>query len=650
MTLYRRILLGVVVISSCLIGLTLFSTQFILADGYRQLEEINATQNIERVVNVLQNDIDSIRVDDIAWVEQPPPPPRYIPQNFGQNFVNDDLFSKMSLSAKLNIALLLDHENNIIFRKAIDTKTHENYSIPQIILDSIKPSSPLLVGTNSLAVVKGIITIPQGLLMIISAPVYPRAGGGASWGRLIAGRYIDTDAIQHIENSTKLNVDIVAYNGDQIPSDFQAAKLKLNEGHSFYVDSGNGSVISSYTVMNDIYGKPALMLRAQMPSFIYQRGLHNINSFFASLLLIVFMLAGIVFLFLERTILSRLITLNTGLAQLKLTNNFILEVPTKGHDEIANMTSSMKQLLKDYSRTHLQLQDTQNNLEKRILERTAELSNANSRLEQEISEHKQAHQIITQTRDKAISDLQLKSQLLANVSHDARTPLTIIGLNTEMLQQGRHGALNSKQNEVLDRILNATRQLLNFVTNMLDETQLKHGKMSLVNVTFEPKLLIEEFVSMLEPLAETKGIKLKAEIDLALPSQIKGDPDRFKQILANLTENAIKFTDEGTVTIKAIRTDGQHWMIQVVDTGRGIPAEVQSRIFEAYWQLNSTLKPNSGRGVGLGLSIVKQIVQLMNGSITVESKVGEGTTFTVTLPIVRDQEKVSSELIGQINN
>ncbi len=649
MTLYRKILLAIIVISLCLIGLAFLSTQFILVDSYRQLEEINATQNIERVANVLQNDIDSIKVDEIDWLERPQPPPRYVPQSTDQRMADDNLFSRMSLAAELNISLLLDRENNIVFHNATDTDTKENSAIPQLILASIKPGSPLLAGTNPSATVKGIIALPQGLMMIISVPVYSRGGHDKNWGRLIAGRYIDDDKIQHLADSTQLNVEMVAYNDDHISSDFQAAKLKLDEGHNFYVDSGNGTVISSFTVINDIYGKPALMLRAQMPRFIYRSGIESINSFFASLILIVLLLAGGTFLFLERTVLSRLITLNTGLAQLKLSNNFTLEVPTMGHDEITNLTSSIKQLLKDYSQTRSQLQDTQNNLEKRVIERTSEMSSTNSRLEQEIGEHKLAFQILTQTRDKALSDLQLKSQLLANVSHDSRTPLTIIGLNTEMLQQGRHGALNSKQNEVLDRILTATRQLLNFVTNMLDEAQLKHGKMTFVNVTFEPKLLIEEFVGMLEPLAEAKGIKLKAEIDLALPNQVKGDPDRFKQILTNLTENAIKFTDEGSVTIKALRTDSQHWVIQVVDTGRGIPPEVQNRIFEAYWQLNSTLKQDNNRGVGLGLSIVKQIVQLMNGNITVESKIGQGTTFTVTLPIIRDQEKVITEPMRQIN-
>jgi signal transduction histidine kinase len=326
-------------------------------------------------------------------------------------------------------------------------------------------------------------------------------------------------------------------------------------------------------------------------------------------------------------------SLNVGLVGAKSANDLTLEVLTTGNDEITFLTSNIKEIFKAHAQTKSQLREAQDNLEKRVIERTVELTSSNARLEQELGERKQSNQLITQARDKALGELQLKSQLLANVSHDARTPLTIIGLNTEMLQQGRHGELNSKQTEVLDRILNATRQLLNFVTNMLDEAQLKYGKMPFVNVTFEPRLLIEEFVSMLEPLAESKGITLKADLDLALPNQIKGDPDRLKQILSNLSENAIKFTDQGSVTIKAQRTDRLHWTISVIDTGRGIPLEAQSRIFEAYWQLNSTSKRDSNRGVGLGLSIVKQIVQLMKGTIAVTSKVGEGTTFMVTLPI-----------------
>jgi signal transduction histidine kinase len=647
MTLYKRILLGILFISFCLIGLIFINAQLILMDSYQQLEEQNATQNIDRLSHVLQNDIDNLRISDIDWVEKLAPI-RSIPELSYREFSQDSLLNRLSLDAKLSIALLLDHQNKVVFQSAVNANSGKATSIPKALLASVKPGSPLVDNIDSQSIIKGIIALSEGPLMTISVPVYPQNRHDTNWGRLIGGRYIDDAEIEHLADSTNLNVKIVAYNTANIPDDFLRAKNKLDTANHYYVEPVNNQLISSYTTVDDIYGKPAIMLRAQMPRFISQYGQNSITSFFISLLIIVILLAAVAFLLLERTVLSRLNILNIGLARAKSANSLILEVFTTGNDEIATLTNSIKDLFKAHTQTRSQLQDAKDTLEQRVIERTTELTSANIRLEQELDESKQANQILAQARDKVSGELQLKSQLLANVSHDSRTPLTIIGLNTEMLQQGRHGELNSKQTEVLDRILNATRQLLNFVTNMLDEAQLKHGKMPFVTVTFEPKLLIEEFVSMLEPLAEAKGIKLKAELDLALPSQIKGDPDRLKQILTNLSENAIKFTDCGSVTIKAERTDRLHWTISVIDTGSGIPAEAQSRIFEAYWQLNSTSKSGSNRGVGLGLSIVKQVVQLMKGSISVTSKVGEGTTFVVTLPI--EEMTVSETSVLHLTN
>ncbi len=646
MSLYRRVTVGAFVIAACLVGLTFLSSQYILLDSYRQLENQNITMSLKQVRSILQSDIDSLRVNDLEWLERPSP--RYPPLSSIIENNDSDLFNRTSLAAKLNVSLLLDRENNIVFHNATDADDKEHTNIPKAILASVNSNGPLVDEDNPKTIIKGIIALPQGLLMTVSMPVFSASGNDASWGRLIAGRYIDDDEIKHLRESSRLDVDIAAYQDDQATSDFRAAKNNIDANKGYYITPIDSQFIAGYTIMSDLFGEPALILRVQMPRSIYQNGQASINLFLAVLVLITSLLVGAAFLFLERTVLSRLTTLNTGLAHVGSSESLTLEVPTTGHDEITGLISKIKQILKDYSRTKSQLEEVQNKFEAQVTERTAELKNANSQLEQEISKEKNNLQSLSQSHDKAVNDLQIKSQVLANVSHDARTPLTIITLNAEMLQQGRHGELNAKQSEVLDRILNATRQLLSFMTSMLDEAQLKHGKVSLVQVAFEPKLLIEEFVSMLTPLAESKGIKLNAEIDLALPSQIKGDPDRLNQVLSNLTENAIKFTDKGSVTIQALRTDKQHWVIQVSDTGRGIPAEVQSRIFEAYWQLNSTQKRDPNRGIGLGLSIVKQIIQLMNGSISVESQIGHGTTFTVMLPIERENENLITQSVEQV--
>lgn len=641
MTLYKRILLGILFISFCLVGLIFINAQLILVDSYQQLEEQNATQNVERVLHVLQSDLDSIRLSDINWFANPSL--RSASVISGRAFVPDNSLNPLNLDTKLSISLLVDHQNHILFQNAVNISDGKTATVSKAMLDSIKAGSPLLDNHENRTLTKGIMALPEGLLMTISVPVYAPSGHDTNWGRLIGGRFIDDEEIEHLADSTKLDVKIVAYNSDDIPGDFLRAKNKLDSVNHFYVEPVNNQLISSYTTVDDIYGEPAMMIRAQMPRSIYQYGQSSINSFFVSMVIIIVLLGAVVYLLFERTVLARLTGLVMGMNQAKASDSLVLEVLSTGNDEIFSLTNGIKELLKTQAQTRAQLQEVNDALERRVTERTAELTNANTRLEQELNERKQANVVLTQARDKALGELQLKSQLLANVSHDARTPLTIIGLNTEMLQQKRHGELNDKQTEVLDRILNASHQLLNFITNMLDEAQLKNGKMSIINITFEPKRLIEDLVRMLEPLAESKGIIIKADIDLGLPAQLIGDPNRLKQVLTNLSENAIKFTDQGSILIKAQRDDSLQWSIRVIDTGCGIPPEAQTRIFEAYWQLQSTLKRGSNRGVGLGLSIVKQIVQLMKGSITVTSKVGEGTTFIVTLPI--EEAKVVEPVI-----
>ena len=142
---------------------------------------------------------------------------------------------------------------------------------------------------------------------------------------------------------------------------------------------------------------------------------------------------------------------------------------------------------------------------------------------------------------------------------------------------------------------------------------------------------------MVGEMARGKGLELSAEVDQAVPAHLRGDPHRLNQILVNLTTNAIKFTERGRVAVNIGRPDTDHWQIKVSDTGPGLSAEAQTYIFEPFRQVES-LTTREHRGVGLGLSIVKRLVELMGGDITLASQVGRGSTFTVVLPLVPPQE------------
>ena len=153
---------------------------------------------------------------------------------------------------------------------------------------------------------------------------------------------------------------------------------------------------------------------------------------------------------------------------------------------------------------------------------------------------------------------------------------------------------------------------------------------------FSPFKLVQSAVAGLDILAQKKGLSFSIQIDPNLPQEIYGDDRRIRQIIINLIGNAIKFTKEGSVQLVITRPDEHHWEIQVKDTGVGIPKEEQTLVFEPFRQLNSSVT-RENRGVGLGLSITKQIVDLMHGRIMLESEAGKGTTFFVLLPITHPE-------------
>ncbi len=227
----------------------------------------------------------------------------------------------------------------------------------------------------------------------------------------------------------------------------------------------------------------------------------------------------------------------------------------------------------------------------------------------------------------------LKSRFVSMVSHELRTPLTGIQGFTEMIQAGVYGDVNDEQSNALKRILVNTTQLVSIVNDLLDQARIEAGQLSVQSKTFAPRELADELHATMDMLAKAHELSLRTEVSSDLPDFLLGDPNRLHQILVNLINNAIKFTEEGGITVRFYRPDQVHWAFDVVDTGPGIPQESIDDIFEPFYQLDSS-STRRYKGVGLGLSIVKQLVDLMDGSIMVKSALGEGTTFTVILPIV----------------
>jgi signal transduction histidine kinase len=234
----------------------------------------------------------------------------------------------------------------------------------------------------------------------------------------------------------------------------------------------------------------------------------------------------------------------------------------------------------------------------------------------------------------------MKSAFVSVTSHELRTPLNAILGYADMLRETIYGPLTHKQHEITNRIISNTGHLLTIVNNLLDQAQIEAGKMTLSVTTFALADLIGGVESIMNVLAHSKGLELISCIEDDMPTRLSGDWQRLRQVLLNLVDNAIKYTNDGAVSIRAYRLDSVHWALEVSDTGVGIPIEAQAQIFDAFQRVDDSVTRERA-GTGLGLSIVKQLVTLMGGEIKLTSAEGEGSTFTVVLPLVTVQEELS---------
>ncbi|KAA3658360.1 MAG: hypothetical protein DWQ04_25370 [Chloroflexi bacterium] len=244
--------------------------------------------------------------------------------------------------------------------------------------------------------------------------------------------------------------------------------------------------------------------------------------------------------------------------------------------------------------------------------------------------------------NKAIEANEFKTQLIARVSHELRTPLGAIMGMSEMLQQEIYGPMPPAQKEVTERIVNNSQALEYVFAELLDQSQIDSGQLVLKKDFYSIRQIIETVHNNNLMKAQNKGLSIKVEIDPNLPTIMVGDARRIEQIVSNLAINAIKFTKSGHILISSCYVDNEHWALRVVDTGIGIPEDMKPHIFEPFRQADESIKREYG-GVGLGLSIVKQLVTAMNGSMKIESTVGKGSSFTVVFPL----QTAVSEIEGQ---
>jgi signal transduction histidine kinase len=250
-------------------------------------------------------------------------------------------------------------------------------------------------------------------------------------------------------------------------------------------------------------------------------------------------------------------------------------------------------------------------LERRVEERTRELSLA-------------LEEVNTISRRK--------SDFVSSVSHELRTPLTSIKGYAAILLAGKLGEVPPEALKRLEKINKHSDELVQFVNDLLDISRLESGKVTMKLVPFELKSLVDEVADILSVLMKEQAIEFSCAAPEGLPD-VLGDKDQIKRVFINLINNAIKYSPKGKITVAVMRT-ADALQVDIADTGCGIPENAVEKIFEEFYRVDSAMNQEI-KGTGLGLSLVKNIIEAHKGKIWVRSKVGEGSTFSFTLPIAQ---------------
>ena len=495
------------------------------------------------------------------------------------------VFTEAALSeSDVNYALLFDVTGEVVFKRGYDLNSKENKSVPGELIDFFEMHSILVTHQTAQSKLSGIIRTPVGLFVISSQPI--SGDNQRIVGSLVLCRVIDTQMKESMEKSSLLSLNLIPLQDSIEEYEYEDILNQLGE-EVIPIVRWEGEKINGYTVLNDLYGSPVLLLKVESPGLIYKQGVKMVNYFVYSFVLIAVSIGMLVLLALNRLVVMPLSTLSDEVSIINASTINDKSVKIPGDDEISSLSRDIDKMLKN-------LREYQNKI-------------------------KETERMVSIGATATM------------VGHDLRNPLQVVFMLTDLIQKRLQWIKKEETREIED-IVNLIERIKNQATYMNKIVSDLQGLTEGIRLDIEDVNIIDLVQEVLETIQIPDNIEEKMFFEEDFP-EIYADKNKLKRVFTNLITNAVQaMTNGGELVIKGFRLEDEVY-ISVVDTGCGISEEYLDNIFDP-------LFTTKARGTGLGLTVCKRIAEAHGGKIITKSHSGIGSCFTVVLPVNRKLESL----------